>query len=90
MIAAEAVGIFCFRHQLHNKKNKVDKLSNNRKPMINASREKVVTLLSSCFHTEDYKDELRPLCNSMLSGTINSFRTRILNFVVANRSYQGL
>ncbi|VAH15715.1 unnamed protein product [Triticum turgidum subsp. durum] len=77
------------RHQLHNKKNKVDKLSNNRKPMINASREKVVTLLSSCFHTEDYKDELRPLCNSMLSGTINSFRTRILNFVVANRSYQG-
>ncbi|VAH03591.1 unnamed protein product [Triticum turgidum subsp. durum] len=77
------------RHQLHNKKNKVDNLSNNRKSMINASREKVVTLLSNCFHTEDYKDELRPLCNSMLNGTINSFRTRILNFVVTNRSYQG-
>uniref|UniRef100_A0ACD5TJZ1 Uncharacterized protein n=1 Tax=Avena sativa TaxID=4498 RepID=A0ACD5TJZ1_AVESA len=76
------------RHQLHNKKTKVDKLP-ARKPMINASREKVATLLSSCFHTEDYKDEIRPLCNSMLSGSINSSKTRILNFVIANRAYQG-
>lgn len=58
--------------------------------MINASQEKVATLLSSCFHTEDYKDDLRPLSSSMLSGTINSSKTRILNFVVANCSYQGL
>jgi hypothetical protein len=89
MISAETVCIFCVRHQLLNKKNKVDKLA-PRKPMINASREKVATLLSSCFHTEDYKDETRPLCNSMLSGSINSSKTRILNFVMANRAYQGL
>jgi hypothetical protein len=89
MIAAETVGLFCFRHQLLNKKNKVEKLP-PRKPMINASREKVATLLSSCFHTEDYKDETRPLCNSMLCGSINSSKTRVLNFVMANRAYQGL
>ncbi|OEL29892.1 hypothetical protein BAE44_0009088 [Dichanthelium oligosanthes] len=75
------------RYQLHSKKNKVDKIP-QRKPMINASQD-VARCLSSCFHTEDYIDTMRPLCNSMISGTINTCKTRVINFVSTNRMYQG-
>jgi hypothetical protein len=77
------------RCKLHSKKNKVDNIP-QRKPIINASQEKVATVLSNCFHAEDFRDEIKPLCNSMLGGTMNSFKTRILNFVVNNRMYQGM
>ncbi|XP_062201424.1 protein PHYTOCHROME-DEPENDENT LATE-FLOWERING-like isoform X2 [Phragmites australis] len=75
------------RYQLHNKKNKVDKIP-QKKSMVNASQD-VARFLSSCFHTEDYIDTIRPLCNSMISGTINTCKTRIINFVGTNRMYQG-
>ena len=80
--------VICFRYQLHSKKNKVDKIP-QRKPMINASQD-VARCLSNCFHTEDYIDTIRPLCNSMISGTINTCKTRIINFVSSNRMYQGM
>ncbi|KAL5227800.1 hypothetical protein ABZP36_016065 [Zizania latifolia] len=73
---------------IHSKKNKVVNLP-QRKPMINASQEKVATGLSSCFHAEDFRDETKPLCNSIMGGTTNTLKTRILNFVVNNRTYQG-
>ncbi|KAF0892782.1 hypothetical protein E2562_017745 [Oryza meyeriana var. granulata] len=76
------------RYKLHSKNNKVDNIP-QRKPIINASQEKVATVLSNCFHAEDFRDEIKPLCNSMLGGTMNTFKTRVLNFVVNNRTYQG-
>ncbi|KAL6883706.1 hypothetical protein ACP4OV_011120 [Aristida adscensionis] len=75
------------RYQLHNKKNKVEKIP-PRKPMVNANQD-VAGYLSSCFHTEDYIDTTRPLCNSIINGTINTCKTRIINFVSTNRMYQG-
>ncbi|KAG8052455.1 hypothetical protein GUJ93_ZPchr0001g32872 [Zizania palustris] len=76
------------RYKLHSKKNKLDNLP-QRKPMINASEEDVATGLSNCFHAEDFRDETKPLCNSIMGGTTNTLKTRILNFVVNNRMYQG-
>ncbi|WVZ58745.1 hypothetical protein U9M48_008985 [Paspalum notatum var. saurae] len=74
------------RYQLHNKKKKVDTIP-QRKPITKS--QEVVRCLSSCFHTEDYIDTTRPLCNSMISGTINTCKSRVINFVSTNRIYQG-
>jgi hypothetical protein len=78
MIAAEAV-VFLFRYQLHSKKNKVDKIP-QRKPLLCANQD-VARCLSSCFHTDDYIDTTRPFCNSMITGSINTCKTRIINFL---------
>jgi hypothetical protein len=78
-----------FRYQLLNKKNKVDKIS-QKKTITNQSHPDVARCLNSCFHSEDYIDTTRPLCNSMISGTINTCKTRVINFVSTNRMYQGM
>jgi hypothetical protein len=86
MIAAEAA-VFLFRYHLHSKKNKVDKIP-QRKPLVGVNQD-VAKCLSSCFHTDDYLDTTRPLCNSMISGSINTWKTRIINFLSTNCMYQG-
>lgn len=78
-----------FRYQLFNKKNKVDKIS-QKKTITNQNHQDVARCLNSCFHSEDYIDTTRPLCNSMISGTINTCKTRVINFVSTNRMYQGM
>uniref|UniRef100_A0A0D9XJ96 Uncharacterized protein n=1 Tax=Leersia perrieri TaxID=77586 RepID=A0A0D9XJ96_9ORYZ len=82
------IGAISERYKVHSKKNKVDNLP-QRKPMINASQDKVATILSNCFHPEDFRDEIKPLCNSMMGGSMNTLKTRKLDFLINNRTYQG-
>lgn len=74
------------RYQLFNKK-KFDKIS-QKKTIINRNQN-VAGCLNSCFHSEDYIDTTRPLCNSMISGTINTCKGRVINFVSTKDMYQG-
>lgn len=76
-----------FRYQLFNKK-KFDKIS-QKKTIINRNQN-VAGCLNSCFHSEDYIDTTRPLCNSMISGTINTCKGRVINFVSTKDMYQGM
>ncbi|XP_044500221.1 protein PHYTOCHROME-DEPENDENT LATE-FLOWERING-like [Mangifera indica] len=75
------------RYQLNSKKNKVDDCQ-MRKPNT-YSTQNLLVCLRSVSNNEDFKDELRPLSKSLLGGSMNISKSRVLNFVIPERILQG-
>lgn len=71
---------FCVRYQLNGKKNKVDNYS--RKPNSYPAQH-LMACLSNVSNNEDFKDDscVSPLSKSLVGGSMNICKTRILNFV---------
>lgn len=78
-------GLNC-RYQLNCKKNKIDA---NRKAS-KYSVQQLSTLLCSISNNEDFKDDVWPLSKSLVSGSMNNCKTRIINFLQQDRALQGL
>nr|KJB57011.1 hypothetical protein B456_009G145100 [Gossypium raimondii] len=76
------IEIVTMRCQLNRKKNKVDEY-HVRKPSTH-STELVSPFLSNFSSNEDFKDESKPLSKSLFGGSVNTYKTRILNFVQGN------
>ncbi|KAG2313193.1 hypothetical protein Bca52824_024750 [Brassica carinata] len=74
------------RYQLNCKKHKVDEYS--RRP-----RSYVPQRLMACFsglsNNEDFKDEEKALSKSILGGSMNTCKTRVVNFLRMERVMQG-
>ncbi|KAG8494651.1 hypothetical protein CXB51_012264 [Gossypium anomalum] len=81
------IEIVTMRCQLNRKKNKVDEYhvrkSNTHSPQL------VSAFLSNFSSNEDFKDESKPLSKSLFGGSVNTYKTRILNFVQGERVVQG-
>ncbi|XP_031275450.1 protein PHYTOCHROME-DEPENDENT LATE-FLOWERING-like [Pistacia vera] len=75
------------RYQLNSRKNKVDDYQ-MRKPN-SYSAQNLLACLNSVSNNEDFKDELRPLSKSLLGGSMNISKYRVLNFVNPERILQG-
>lgn len=78
----------CFRHHLNIKKNKVDNFPAS-KPLAYEKRE-LVACLSDSFLAGDFTDPARPISSSLLGGSINTCKKRIMKFMRAELVYQGL
>ncbi|KAK6914660.1 Spt20-like, SEP domain [Dillenia turbinata] len=74
------------RYQLNSKKNKVDDCS--RKPNT-FNLQPVVHCLAAVGNIEDCKDEAMPLSKSLVGGSMNVPKIRVLNFVQTERVLQG-
>ncbi|XVF25251.1 hypothetical protein REPUB_Repub13aG0197200 [Reevesia pubescens] len=81
------IEIVTMRYQLNGKRKKVDDY-HIQKPSTHSPQ-----LLSACLNSlssnEDFKDESSPLSKSLLGGSMNTYRTRILNFVQGEHVVQG-
>lgn len=75
------------RYQLNCKKHKVDEYS--RRPRSYA-QQSLMLCLSKLSNNEDFKDEDKALSKSILGGSMNTCKTRVLNFVRVERVMQGL
>ncbi|PPR87979.1 hypothetical protein GOBAR_AA32715 [Gossypium barbadense] len=81
------IEIVTMRCQLNRKKNKADEY-HVRKPSTH-SPQLVSAFLSNFSSNEDFKDESKPLSKSLFGGSVNTYKTRILNFVQGERVVQG-
>ncbi|KAL6972514.1 hypothetical protein U1Q18_006830 [Sarracenia purpurea var. burkii] len=77
------------RYQINHKKNKVDEHP-IRKPIV-FSAQQLLLQLSSESNGENFRDETctMPLSKSLVGGSMNACKTRVLNFVQAERILQG-
>nr|CAD1838048.1 unnamed protein product [Ananas comosus var. bracteatus] len=76
------------RHHLNIKKNKVDNFPAS-KPLAYEKRE-LVACLSDSFLAGDFTDPARPISSSLLGGSINTCKRRIMKFMRAELVYQGV
>ncbi|XP_072977572.1 protein PHYTOCHROME-DEPENDENT LATE-FLOWERING [Typha angustifolia] len=76
------------RCQLNIRKKKVDNFP-ARKPMAYERQQLAYCLSDSCI-AEDFTDPVRPISRSLLGGTINTYKNRIMNFVRTEHIYQGV
>ncbi|CAI0418968.1 unnamed protein product [Linum tenue] len=76
------------RHKLHCKKNKVDDYP--RKPNV-CNPQLLAACLSNPSNNEDFKDdsEERQLSNSLVGGSRNAPKMRVMNFMQGERVLQG-
>ncbi|KAL1214448.1 Protein PHYTOCHROME-DEPENDENT LATE-FLOWERING [Cardamine amara subsp. amara] len=74
------------RYQLNCKKHKVDEYS--RRPRVYA-KQSLMVCFSNLSNDEDFKDEDKALSKSILGGSMNTCKTRILNFGRLDRVMQG-
>lgn len=79
--------MLCFRHRLNRRKNKADECT-NRKPNI-YSDQLVLACLSNI--NNEVKDDscTRPLSKSLVGGSTNVCKIRVLTFVQAERVVPG-
>ncbi|KAL6585219.1 hypothetical protein OROMI_004508 [Orobanche minor] len=75
------------RCQLNHKKNKVDEYP-RRKPNAYSAQE-LMRHLSSDSNNEILKDETYKLSKSLIAGSMNVSKTRIMNFIQTERIIQG-
>ncbi|KDO64936.1 hypothetical protein CISIN_1g000899mg [Citrus sinensis] len=75
------------RYQLNSNKKKVDDYP-VRKPSAH-SAQNLMHCLSNAFNNEDFKDEARPLSKSIVNGSMNNCKTRVLNFAHSEKMLQG-
>ncbi|XP_043704157.1 protein PHYTOCHROME-DEPENDENT LATE-FLOWERING-like isoform X2 [Telopea speciosissima] len=77
------------RHQLGCKKNKVDDHPIVRKPMTYSTQQ--LSFCLSNVNNEDLKDAacVRPLAKSLIGGSMNICKTRVLTFLQTERRVQG-
>lgn len=75
------------RYRLNCKKNKADDYSLRKTNIY--SPQSLSVCLSNAFNNEDYKDDAGPLSKSLICGSMNIPKTRVLNFVQAERGVQG-
>ncbi|KAK6268285.1 hypothetical protein QUC31_012445 [Theobroma cacao] len=81
------IEIVTMRYKLNRKKKKVDEY-HIQKPSTH-SPQQVSTCLNSVSINEDFKDSSTPLSKSLFGGSMNTYKTRILNFVQVDRVVQG-
>ncbi|KAB2078323.1 hypothetical protein ES319_A06G154600v1 [Gossypium barbadense] len=81
------IEIVTMRHKLNIKNKKVDEY-HARKPRTH-SPQLVSSCLVSLSSNEDFKDDLNSLSKSLLGGSMNTCKTRILNFVQGERVVHG-
>ncbi|XVF74276.1 hypothetical protein PTKIN_Ptkin13bG0097200 [Pterospermum kingtungense] len=81
------IEIVTMRYQLNSKKNKVEEY-HVRKPSTH-SPQRLATCLASLCGNEDFKDDSNRLSKSLFGGSMNTYKTRILNFVQGDRVVQG-
>lgn len=81
--------VFCsiYRYQLNCKKHKVDDYS--RRPRAYA-RQSLIVCLQNLSNDEDFKDEDKALSKSIFGGSMNTCKTRIMNFLMLERVMQGI
>lgn len=79
-----------FRHQLNCKKNKVDNCP-LRKP-ITYSTQHIAMCLENSLNLEDLKDAMTtmPLSKSLVGGSMNACKSRVMSFVLMERIYPGM
>ncbi|XWS12183.1 hypothetical protein CRYUN_Cryun37aG0068000 [Craigia yunnanensis] len=81
------IEIVTMRYQLNSKKNKVEEYhvqkSSTHSPQL------LSTCLASLSSNENFEDDLNPLSKSLFGGSMNTYKTRILNFVQGERVVQG-
>lgn len=80
---------FCFRHQLNVKNKKVD--NHPMKPNT-YSTHPLAAFLSTASNNEDFKDDAstRSLSKSLVGGSINTCKIRVLKFMQPERIPPGL
>lgn len=78
---------FCFRHKLNVKKNKVDNFAKKPDPF---SSQQVVQHLTSSFSPDDFTETNQLMSRSVIGGSINSYKSRIVQFVRPDRSFNGV
>ena len=49
----------------------------------------IANYLSNAFTNEDYSDSMGPMSRSLLNGTVNTARMRVLTFARHEHFYQG-
>ncbi|XP_039053086.1 protein PHYTOCHROME-DEPENDENT LATE-FLOWERING-like isoform X2 [Hibiscus syriacus] len=76
------IEIVTMRYQLNRKKNKGEEY-HVRKPSSH-SPQLISACLTSLSSNEDFKHELNPLSKSLIGGSMNTCKKRILNFVQGN------
>ncbi|KAE8659576.1 Nup107-like protein [Hibiscus syriacus] len=76
------IEIVTMRYQLNRKKNKGEEY-HVQKPSLH-SPQLISACLTSLSSNEDFKDELNPLSKSLIGGSMNTCKKRILNFVQGN------
>ena len=69
------------------KKNKVDNFPKKPDPF---SSQQVVKCLTNSFSTDDFSDANRPMSQSLIGGSINKYKSRIMHFVRPDRSFNGV
>ncbi|CAA7052455.1 unnamed protein product [Microthlaspi erraticum] len=74
------------RYQLNCKKHKVDEYS--RRPRSYA-QQALLVCFSNLSNNEEFKDEDRALSKSILGGSMNTCKTRVMNFLRGHHVMQG-
>lgn len=81
--------VFCSisRYQLNCKKHKVDEYC--RRPR-SYDQGYLMDCLPKLSNNEEFKDEYKVLSKSILGGSMNTCKTRVMNFLRVDRVMQGL
>lgn len=81
--------VFCSisRYQLNCKKHKVDEYC--RRPR-SYDHQYLMDCLPKLSNNEEFKDECKVLSKSILGGSMNTCKTRVMNFLRVDRIMQGL
>lgn len=82
--------LVCLRHKLNCKKNKVDDYHIGKPNSYSAQH--LAAHLANVTNNEDFKDEPcpKPLSKSLVGGSMNICKTRVINFFQRERVVQGL
>ena len=75
-----------FRYQLNCKKHKVDEYSRRPRSYV---PQRLMVCFSGLSNNEDFKDEEKALSKSILGGSMNTCKTRVINFLRMERVMQG-
>ncbi|KAJ4909438.1 Spt20 family protein [Raphanus sativus] len=74
------------RYQLNCKKHKVDDYSRRPRSYV---PQRLMVCFSGLSNNEDFKDEEKALSKSILGGSMNTCKTRVINFLRMERVMQG-
>ncbi|CAH8334593.1 unnamed protein product [Eruca vesicaria subsp. sativa] len=74
------------KYQLNCKKHKVDEYSRRPRSYV---PQRLMACFSSLSNNEDFKDEEKALSKSILGGSMNTCKTRVINFLRMERVMQG-
>ncbi|CAG7893396.1 unnamed protein product [Brassica rapa] len=74
------------RYQLNCKKHKVDEYSRRPRSYV---PQRLMVCFSGLSNNEDFKDEEKALSKSILGGSMNTCKTRVINFLRMERVMQG-